>query len=154
MKALIWIFCILLYAVVVALFQSAGVILGAIPTMLLTAAVLFGAPYLCKKWDASKARKNEQQPKEKQREKFTWDDYAAFQNRKRCEEYVDYLCHSNDVSIDLTEAEAHEFVYDVLLVFFEKGKEEGLKAFDVYALNALSVDPVSNPMLGIKALDL
>ena len=53
MKVLIWVGCVLVYAIVVTLINSAGVILGAIPTMILFGGMMWAAKTLCKKYDES-----------------------------------------------------------------------------------------------------
>lgn len=51
MKVFIWIFCMLLYALVIALLSQFGISLGGIPTILLGGLVFFAATSLCKLWD-------------------------------------------------------------------------------------------------------
>lgn len=57
MKVLIWFCCILVYSIVVTSLRYAGVILGGIPTALLSfLLVFFPAPALCRAWSRRKKR--------------------------------------------------------------------------------------------------
>lgn len=57
MKALIWIGCMFVYALIQTLLKYEGVILGGIPTMILAFLLIFlPAPWLCKQWDEWKAK--------------------------------------------------------------------------------------------------
>lgn len=58
MKVLIWILCFFANALVTTLIKESGVILGAIPTVILYGATFWLARTLCKKWDAHKANKS------------------------------------------------------------------------------------------------
>lgn len=51
MKFLIWFLCILAYAIFTAMLRGAGVILGAVPTIILWLGLCWLARTLCKKWD-------------------------------------------------------------------------------------------------------
>ena len=52
MKALIWIGCAFAYGIVVSILRAAGIVLGAIPTVLLSLALVFlPAPALCRLYD-------------------------------------------------------------------------------------------------------
>ena len=51
MKVFIWIGCLFANSVVVVLFGYAGILLGAVPTMLLYGATFWLASTLCRKWD-------------------------------------------------------------------------------------------------------
>lgn len=64
MKILIWVFLIFVTSAISVIIQSAGVTLGAIPTMILYASLFYTAPKLCQKWDKYKAAKALQQEKE------------------------------------------------------------------------------------------
>ena len=57
MKFLIWFLCILSNPIIITLIKKAGVILGAIPTMILFGATSWLAMTLCKKWDKHKENK-------------------------------------------------------------------------------------------------
>lgn len=57
MKFLIWFSCIFANAIITAIIKEAGVILGAIPTVLLVGATMWLARTLCKKWDKHKKYK-------------------------------------------------------------------------------------------------
>ena len=59
MKILIWFLCILVYAVITVLFMNSGIILGAIPTVILLGGAMWLAKALCKKWDEQKGKKKE-----------------------------------------------------------------------------------------------
>lgn len=54
MKVLIWFLCILAVSTVKVLLQSAGIILGAIPTILLYGGGFWLGSTLCKAWDKHK----------------------------------------------------------------------------------------------------
>ncbi len=56
MKVLIWILCIFANALITAILKENGIPLGAIPTMILFAAMLWLARTLCKKWEEHKGR--------------------------------------------------------------------------------------------------
>ena len=56
MKVLIWILCIFANALITAILKESGIPLGAIPTMILFAAMLWLARTLCKKWEEHKGR--------------------------------------------------------------------------------------------------
>lgn len=67
MKFLIWFLCIFANAIITTIIKEAGVILGAIPTVILFGATMWLARTLCKKWDEHKenketARKTQGQP--------------------------------------------------------------------------------------------
>ena len=51
MRALIWIGCIFANAIITTLFKQNGIILGAIPTVLLYLGAVYLARYLCGLWD-------------------------------------------------------------------------------------------------------
>ena len=55
MKALIWFGCVLFVAVIQTVFRQSGIMLGAIPTVILYGGMIWLATYLCKKYDESKA---------------------------------------------------------------------------------------------------
>ena len=57
MKVLIWFLCIFANALITTLIKEAGVILGAIPTVILYGATFWLARTLCKKWDEHKENK-------------------------------------------------------------------------------------------------
>ena len=57
MKVLIWFLCIFANALITTLIKEAGVILGAIPTVILYGATFWLARTLCKKWDEHKESK-------------------------------------------------------------------------------------------------
>ena len=57
MKVLIWFLCIFTNALITTLIKEAGVILGAIPTVILYGATFWLARTLCKKWDEHKESK-------------------------------------------------------------------------------------------------
>lgn len=57
MKFLIWFLCIFANALITTLIKDAGVILGAIPTVILYGATFWLARTLCKKWDEHKEHK-------------------------------------------------------------------------------------------------
>lgn len=56
MKVLIWILCIFANALITTILKESGILLGAIPTMILFGAMLWLARTLCKKWDEHKER--------------------------------------------------------------------------------------------------
>ena len=56
MKVLIWFLCIFANALITTIFKQNGILLGAISTMILFAAMLWTARTLCKKWDERKKR--------------------------------------------------------------------------------------------------
>lgn len=56
MKVLIWFLCIFANALITTLLKESGIILGAIPTMILFGAMLWLARTLCKKWDEHKGK--------------------------------------------------------------------------------------------------
>lgn len=56
MKVLIWILCIFANALITTILKEGGILLGAIPTMILFAATLWLARTLCEKWDEHKGR--------------------------------------------------------------------------------------------------
>ena len=51
MKFLIWFLCILVNALIITGLRYSGVLLGAIPTVLLFVGMMALARFLCKKWD-------------------------------------------------------------------------------------------------------
>lgn len=51
MKFLIWVGCIFLVSVITTSIRMNGIILGAIPTVILYAGMVWLAKTLCKKWD-------------------------------------------------------------------------------------------------------
>ena len=59
MKGLIWFLCIFANALITTILKESGILLGAIPTMILFAAMLWLARTLCKKWDEHKGRGGE-----------------------------------------------------------------------------------------------
>lgn len=54
MKAVIWTICILVNALINTALRQQGILLGAIPTMILISVTLWIARTLCKKWDERK----------------------------------------------------------------------------------------------------
>ena len=56
MKVLIWILCIFANTLITTILKESGILLGAIPTMILFGAMLWLARTLCKKWDEHKER--------------------------------------------------------------------------------------------------
>ena len=62
MKVLIWFLCIFAYALITTLIKEAGIILGAIPTVILYGATFWLARTLCKKWDEHKESKVIEKP--------------------------------------------------------------------------------------------
>ena len=58
MKFLIWFLCILANSIITTIIKEAGVILGAIPTVILFGATMWLAKTLCKKWDEHKENKD------------------------------------------------------------------------------------------------
>lgn len=63
MKVLIWILCFFANALITTIIRGRGVILGAIPTVILYGVTIWLARTLCKKWDEYKAD-NATDPKE------------------------------------------------------------------------------------------
>lgn len=57
MKFLIWFLCIFANALIATLIKETGVILGAIPTVVLYGATIWLSRTLCKKWDEHKENK-------------------------------------------------------------------------------------------------
>lgn len=57
MKFLIWFLCIFANALITTLIKETGVILGAIPTVILYGATIWLARTLCKKWEEHKENK-------------------------------------------------------------------------------------------------
>ena len=55
MKILIWFVCILVMAIIQTIISSSGIILGAIPSVILFLAMWQVATTLCKKYDEKKA---------------------------------------------------------------------------------------------------
>lgn len=51
MKVLIWFLCIFACAIITSLIKETGIILGAIPTVILFTGTMWLARTLCKKWD-------------------------------------------------------------------------------------------------------
>ncbi len=64
MKVLIWFLCILTASVVSVLIQLSGVILGAVPIIILYGAAILLARTLCKKWDKHKKNKKPEEKSE------------------------------------------------------------------------------------------
>ena len=58
MKVLIWVVMALLYGLATQLVYLVGISLGGFETILLAVPVVFGAPYLCKKWDKRQSEKS------------------------------------------------------------------------------------------------
>lgn len=56
MKVLIWILCFFANALITTVLKESGILLGAIPTMILFGATLWLARTLCKKWGEHKER--------------------------------------------------------------------------------------------------
>ena len=56
MKILIWVLCILANAVITTIFKANGILLGAMPTMILCGTMFWLASTLCRKWDEHKWR--------------------------------------------------------------------------------------------------
>ena len=56
MKGLIWFMCVVANAVFTIIFNANGILLGAIPTMILFGTTFWLARTLCKKWDENKWR--------------------------------------------------------------------------------------------------
>lgn len=54
MKFLIWFLCVFASALITTLIKEAGVMWGAIPTVILFSATVWLARTLCKKWDEHK----------------------------------------------------------------------------------------------------
>ncbi|MBQ7896901.1 MAG: zinc ribbon domain-containing protein [Clostridia bacterium] len=63
MKVLIWFLCIFVNALITTIAKESGVTLGAIPTVILFAGMMWLAQTLCKKWDEHK----EDKPKNKKK---------------------------------------------------------------------------------------
>ncbi len=59
MKVFIWFLCLCVYGVITVLFYNAGILLGAIPTVILVGGVMWLAKTLCKKWDERKGEKKD-----------------------------------------------------------------------------------------------
>lgn len=59
MKILIWFLCLLVYGLIVTLFSLGGIMLGAIPTMILLGGTIGLAKLLCKKWEERKGQSKE-----------------------------------------------------------------------------------------------
>ncbi len=57
MKVLIWVLCIFVNAIITTIIKGNGVILGAIPTVILYSVTIGLAPILCKMWDKRKSAK-------------------------------------------------------------------------------------------------
>jgi hypothetical protein len=57
MKVLIWVLCFFANALITTIIKGNGVILGAIPTVILYGVTIWLARTLCKKWDERKADK-------------------------------------------------------------------------------------------------
>ena len=57
MKILIWSAAVSITSLVIVIINATGHRLGALPTMLICAPMFFLSPWLCKKWDAHKAKK-------------------------------------------------------------------------------------------------
>lgn len=55
MKIFIWFFCILIFSIIETLLKAKGILLGAIPTVLLFSAAISIAKYFCRIWDEYKA---------------------------------------------------------------------------------------------------
>ena len=55
MKVLIWVVCFFVNALVTTIVKESGVILGAIPTVILYGVTIWLARTLCRKWDERKA---------------------------------------------------------------------------------------------------
>ena len=51
MKFLIWFGCVLIVSILTAVARMSGIILGAIPMMILYGGMVWVATTLCKKWD-------------------------------------------------------------------------------------------------------
>ena len=51
MKVLIWVGCLFVYVIIQTAFQASGIMLGAIPTVILFSIAGWSARTLCKKWD-------------------------------------------------------------------------------------------------------
>lgn len=60
MKVLIWIGCLFANALITTLFKENGIILGAIPTVLLYLGAVYLARTLCKLWDERNVKNNAQ----------------------------------------------------------------------------------------------
>lgn len=57
MKVLIWSLCIFVTALITTFIKESGVILGAIPSVILFSIMMWSARTLCKKWDEHKGNK-------------------------------------------------------------------------------------------------
>ncbi len=57
MKVIIWLACFFVNALITTAFRSNGILLGAIPTVLLFSATVWVARALCRKWDDHKGNK-------------------------------------------------------------------------------------------------
>lgn len=64
MKILIWFLCFFGYGLITTTLSGAGILLGAIPTMLLLGGTLWLAKVLCKSWDERKKEKQEEKANE------------------------------------------------------------------------------------------
>ena len=62
MKVLIWVVCFFVNALVTTIVKDSGVILGAIPTVILYGVTIWLARNLCKKWDERQAAKTLDSP--------------------------------------------------------------------------------------------
>ena len=61
MKVLIWVLCLFLNALITTIIKDNGVILGAIPTVILYGVTIWLARTLCKRWDERKTDKTPDQ---------------------------------------------------------------------------------------------
>lgn len=61
MKIFIWFLCILANAIITTVIKESGVILGAIPSVLLFGGTMWLARTLCKKWDEHKQTNTSEQ---------------------------------------------------------------------------------------------
>lgn len=57
MKVLIWVGCCFIYGLITTLVKQSGVVLGAIPTIILVGGIFWLARTLCKKYDEHKTQK-------------------------------------------------------------------------------------------------
>ena len=57
MKFLIWFLCFFANGIITTLLKNAGILLGAIPTVILFSATIWLAQMLCKKWETHKESK-------------------------------------------------------------------------------------------------
>lgn len=64
MKILIWVLCFFGYGLITTTLSGAGILLGAIPTMLLLGGTIWLAKVLCKSWDERKKEKQEEKTSE------------------------------------------------------------------------------------------